>query len=102
MDSAGVAAMRYLDDIEAWSDHAKIVMSPLSGRTPSALCEVLTEWPLVSAPMAEKRTGVSRAAVQRNLAWMQAHGLIREVTGQGQGQGRFRMWRANWKLSGLL
>jgi Fe2+ or Zn2+ uptake regulation protein len=43
----------------------------------------------VSAPMAEALTGASRAAVQRNLAWMEARGLIREVTGQG----RFRMWR---------
>jgi len=50
---------------------------------------VLTEWPLVSAPMAEALTGASRAAVQRNLAWMEARHLIREVTGQG----RFRMWR---------
>ena len=31
-----------------------------------------------------------RAAVQRNLAWMEKLGLIREVTGQG----RLRMWRA--------
>ena len=51
---------------------------------------VLTEWPLVSAPMAEVLTGASRAAVQRNLAWMDAKGLVREVTGQGQ----YRMWRA--------
>ena len=34
-------------------------------------------------------TAVSRAAVQRNLAWMEARGLIREMTGQG----RYRMWR---------
>jgi hypothetical protein len=40
--------------------------------------------------MAEALTGASRAAVQRNFAWMEARGLIREVTGQG----RFRMWRA--------
>jgi len=51
---------------------------------------VLTEWPLVSAPMAEAMTGASRAAVQRNMAWMEAQSLIREVTGQG----RYRMWRA--------
>ena len=61
----------------------------LSGRTPPSLRAVLTDWPLVSAPMAEALTGASRAAVQRNLAWMEARGLIREVTGQG----RFRMWR---------
>ncbi|PWE26893.1 hypothetical protein C4N9_19155 [Pararhodobacter marinus] len=46
------------------------------GRTPPALCAVLTEWPLVSAPMAEALTGASRAAVQRNLAWMEARGWI--------------------------
>ena len=90
MDSATLTAMRHLDDIEAWAARAQAVMAPLSGRTPPALLEALTEWPLVSAPMAEILTGASRAAVQRNLAWMKAHGLIREVTGQG----RFRMWRA--------
>jgi Fe2+ or Zn2+ uptake regulation protein len=40
--------------------------------------------------MAETLTSASRAAVQRNLAWMEARGLIREMTGQG----RYRMWRA--------
>ena len=58
-------------------------------RAVAALCAALTEWPLVSAPMAEVLTGASRAAVQRNLAWMERMALIREVTGQG----RFRMWR---------
>jgi hypothetical protein len=84
------AAMRHLDDIEAWAARAETAMVPLSGRTPPALSAVLAEWPLVSAPMAEARTGASRAAVQRNLAWMQARGPIREVTGPG----RYRMWRA--------
>jgi Fic family protein len=42
-----------------------------------------------TAPMAEALTGASRAAVQRNLAWLEARGLIREMTGQG----RFRMWK---------
>lgn len=65
-------------------------MDVLSGRTPPALRKTLTEWPLLSAPMAEMLTGASRAAVQRNLAWMEASGLILEVTGQGG----FRMWRA--------
>ncbi|NEX48479.1 helix-turn-helix domain-containing protein [Pseudotabrizicola algicola] len=89
METACLTAVRHLDDIEAWSARAKTEMIPLSGRTPPALCAVLTEWPLVSAPMAETMTGISRAAVQRNLAWMETHGLIREVTGQG----RYRMWR---------
>ena len=89
MDTACLTAMRHLDDIEAWTMRADAAMVPLSGKTPLALRAVLTEWPLVSAPIAETLTGSSRAAVQRNLAWMQAKGLIREVTGQG----RFRMWR---------
>jgi hypothetical protein len=90
METACLAAMRHLDDIEAWSARADIELSALSGKTPPALRAVLTEWPLVSAPMAEVLTGASRAAVQRNLTWMAVRGLIREVTGQG----RFRMWRA--------
>lgn len=90
MDRACLAAMRHLDDIEAWAARAATTSAPLSGRTPPALLSVLTEWPFVSAPMAERLTGASRAAVQRNLDWMERHGLIREVTGQG----RFRMWRA--------
>ena len=89
METACLTAMRHLDDIEAWSARAAAEMSPLSGRTPPALCAVLTEWPLVSAPMAEALIGASRAAVQRNLAWMEARGLIHEMTGQG----RYRMWR---------
>ena len=90
IETASLAAIRHLDEIEAWAARAETVMSTLSGKTPLALRAVLAEWPLVSAPMAETLTAASRAAVQRNLAWMEARGLIREVTGQG----RFRMWRA--------
>ena len=89
MEKACLTAMRHLDDIEAWTARAETEMSSLSGKTPPALRSVLTEWPLVSAPMAEALTGASRAAIQRNFAWMETRGLIREVTGQG----RFRMWR---------
>ena len=90
MNSAILTAMRTLDDIEAWTGWAESVMAQLSGRTPVALRKAFSQWPLVSAPMAEAMTGASRAAVQRNLAWMEASGLIREVTGQE----RFRMWKA--------
>ncbi len=90
MENAILTATRQLDEIEAWSARAEAVMNPLSGRTPPALRRVLAQWPLVSATMAEALTGTSRAAVQRNLAWMEEGGLIREVTGQG----RFRIWRA--------
>jgi hypothetical protein len=89
MTSAILTAMRSLDDIEAWCARAEGDMCQLSGRTPAALRSAFTDWPLVSAPMAEALTGASRAAVQRNLAWMEERGLIREVTKQG----RFRIWR---------
>ena len=90
METACLTAMRHADDIDAWSVWAEIVMTPLSGKTPPALRAVFNEWPLVSDPMAEALTGASRAAVQRNLAWMEARGLIREMARQG----RYRMWRA--------
>lgn len=90
MDAACLTAMRHLDDLVAWEARAEAKMAMLSGKTPAALRAVLTEWPFVSAPMAEALTGASRAAVQRNLAWMEERSLVREVTGQG----RFRVWRA--------
>ena len=77
MDTACLTAMRHLDDIEAWSAQAVAEMASFSGRTPPALRALLTEWPLVSAPMAEALTGASRAAGSCNLAWMQTRGLIR-------------------------
>jgi hypothetical protein len=89
MNSAILTAMRTLDGIEVWAGRAENVMAHLSGRTPVALRKSFSHWPLVSAPMAEAMTGASRTAVQRNLAWMEASGLIREVTGQG----RYRMWK---------
>ncbi|WP_072702260.1 hypothetical protein [Donghicola eburneus] len=91
MNSAILTAMRHLNDIETWTSKTEKEMSRLSGRTPPALRAVLTEWPMISAPMAENLTGASRTAVQRNLSWMEAQGLIREVTRQG----RYRMWQAS-------
>ncbi|MDF9301983.1 helix-turn-helix domain-containing protein [Tritonibacter mobilis] len=88
MDCAILTAMRTLDDVEKWAERARTVMAQLSGRTPVALRRTFSRWPLVSAPMAEAMIGASRAAVQSNLNWMEASGLIREVTGQG----RYRMW----------
>lgn len=71
MDSAILTAMRHLDDIEVWEERADSVMAVLSGRTPAALLKALTDWPLLSAPMAEALTAASRAAIQRNLGWME-------------------------------
>ncbi len=53
MENATLTAMRHLDDIDAWATRAGVCMARLSGRTPAALGRVLTDWPLVSAPMAE-------------------------------------------------
>lgn len=93
MESAALTAMRHLDGIEIWNGRAENVMAGLSGRTPIALRSIFIEWPLVSAPMAQSLSKASRAAVQRNLAWMEAQGLIKEVTGQG----RYKMWRVSAK-----
>ena len=64
METACMSAMRHLADIEAWSARAETEMTLLSGKTPPTLRVVLTEWPLVSTPMAETLIGASRAAVQ--------------------------------------
>lgn len=90
MESATFAALRRLEEIEAWSAAAERTMAPLSGKTPPMLRDLFTSWPLVSVQMAENLTGTHRATVQRNIDWMVERGLIREVTGQG----RYRMWRA--------
>ncbi|KAF0137786.1 MAG: hypothetical protein FD152_175 [Xanthobacteraceae bacterium] len=90
MDRALITAMRHLDDIESWSARTDSMISALSGRTPPALKKAFVEWPFVSAPMAATLTKSSRAAVQRNITWMEAHGLLREVTDHG----RYRIWCA--------
>ncbi len=89
-DQAARAAQRQLDGLRDWEARAQGAIAELSGRTPPALVDLFSGWPLISAPMAEVETGASRAAVQRNLNWMTEAGLIREVTGQG----RYRMWAA--------
>jgi hypothetical protein len=89
MESATFAALRRLEESEAWAVVAERTMAPLSGKTPPMLRDLFTSWPLVSVQMAEKLTGTHRATVQRNIDWMEERSLIREVTGQG----RYRMWR---------
>ncbi|WP_421700950.1 hypothetical protein [Aliiroseovarius sp.] len=90
VDQALLSAMRQLDRLEAWEAEAESRTAVLSGRTPPLLLLALRDWPLLTASMAEGQTGASRAAVQRNLAWFHAAGLVQEVTGHG----RFRVWRA--------
>lgn len=88
IEQAVLRAMRLLDTLSDWRQRAEATTGPLSGRTPPRLITAFCDWPLLSAPMAEEITGASRAAVQRNLDWFAAAGLVREVTGQG----RFRVW----------
>lgn len=87
-ERATLAALLHLDRLRDWRGRAEAALSDLQGRTPARLLQVLTDWPLVDAPMAETLTGAGRATVQRNLHLMQERGLIREVTGQG----RYRLW----------
>lgn len=87
---AALAALMHLDRVSAWEQRARAATSGLSGRTPPLLIDVLTAWPMVSAPLAEELTKASRATVQRNIDRFTRRGLIREVTGQG----RYRVWTA--------
>lgn len=89
-DAALLSALMQLDRLTAWHGAARTAIADLSGRTPHLLIDLLAEWPMVSAPMAESRCAASRAAVQRNLQTLTERGLIREVTGQG----RYRLWTA--------
>ncbi|MGI9369746.1 MAG: helix-turn-helix domain-containing protein [Ruegeria sp.] len=87
---AVLAALLHLDRVSAWHKRATEETQDLSGRTPPILIDVLTAWPMVSAPLAQELTQASRAAVQRNMDRFVSRGLIREVTGQG----RYRVWTA--------
>ena len=84
-------AIRILRLLEDWSARATAETQDLSGKTHGRLLTLFAAWPMISAPTAEKMTGVSRASVQRNLDALQQRGLISEVTDQS----RFRVWTAN-------
>jgi hypothetical protein len=84
------AALMHLDRVQAWQARGMAELAGLQGRTPAHLLAVLADWPLVSARLAARQTGASRATVLRNLGHLQARGLVREVTGQG----RYRVWTA--------
>lgn len=87
-ERATLAALLHLESVVDWEHKARATVADLSGRTPKKLIEVFAAWPLVSASMAERETGASRAAIQRNMDRLVARGLIRELTGQG----RYRVW----------
>lgn len=89
-EQATLSALAQLDRLRAWQARAREAAAGLSGRTPPRLVAALVAWPALSAAMAEKITGTSRAAAQRNLDSFAARGLVREITGED----RFRMWTA--------
>lgn len=87
---AVLSALLQMDRLRRWRSKASEATADLSGRTPALLIDALIRLPMVSAPVAEKETGASRAAVQRNLDRLAERDLVREITGQG----RFRVWTA--------
>jgi hypothetical protein len=89
-EQATLAALLQLDQIERWSRRARDAILDLSGRTPGQLVTVFEGWAYVSAPLAEAKTGASRASVQRSIDILVKRDLVREVTGQG----RYRIWVA--------
>ncbi len=84
------AALLHLDRLRDWQRKASNQLDDLQGRVPALLVQLFSDLPTVSAPLAEARSGASRAAVQRNLNAMPMRGLIRETTGQS----RYRTWTA--------
>ncbi len=84
------AALRHLERLGGWQAGASDALADLQGRTPPMLVDLFATLPVVTAPLAEAKTGAGRATVQRNLALMEARGLVREMTGQG----RYRVWTA--------
>ena len=87
-EQATLAALLQLDQIERWSRRARDAILDLSGRTPGRIVTVFEGWAYVSAPLAEAKTGASRASVQRSIDILVKRGLVKEITGQG----RYRIW----------
>lgn len=87
---AALNCLMLCDRVSDWLIRAREATTDLSGRTPPLLIDLLADWPLASAPMLERLSGASRAAVQRNMIIFQDRGLVRELTGQE----RFRFWTA--------
>jgi len=85
---AARAARLELAKLETWQWRCQEETADLSGKTPPALIRALMATPVLSARMAERLTGASRAAVQRNLGLFVRRGLAREITGQS----RYRFW----------
>lgn len=89
-ERAVLAALMLAENITIWRTRAQAALRDQTGRTPMLLVDVLADWPMVTAALAEAKTGASRAAIQRNLDHIASRGLIREVTGQDC----YRVWTA--------
>lgn len=90
-EAGASAALRDLARIIDWAARARAATSDLSGKTPPALIDALTRFPVVSAELVAETAGCSRPSARRNLAVFTDRGLIREITGQD----RYRFWTAS-------
>ncbi|MDK3073533.1 helix-turn-helix domain-containing protein [Sedimentitalea sp. JM2-8] len=87
-EAGALAALRDLARLIDWAARAGAATADLSGKTPPALIDALTRFPVVSAELVAETAGCSRPAARRNLALFTRCGLIREITGQD----RYRFW----------
>lgn len=90
VEQSCLAGLMELDRLEDWQARAVEAVLDLSGKTPPKLIEALSATSVLSAEMAARFCGVSKAAALRNLVEFEKRGLVRETTGQG----RYRFWSA--------
>lgn len=90
IEQAALAALLLIKRVGDWEARSQNVLADKIGRTPAALIKLFTEWPTITAPLAEERLDANRATIQRNFELLASHGLIREITGQD----RYRVWTA--------
>lgn len=91
IEQAALAALLLIKRVGDWELRGQQALSEKIGRTPSALIKLFTEWPTITAPLAEEQLNANRATIQRNFELLASHGLIREITGQD----RYRVWTAS-------
>ncbi len=90
VENACLRALLHLDQLAAWKTRAIDLTADLSGRSPPLLIQAFLAHPALSAEMAAKAVGISPVGARRNLALLEARGVIRETTGQD----RYRVFTA--------
>ncbi|SDE42151.1 helix-turn-helix domain-containing protein [Ruegeria marina] len=90
VEAGALAALMELDRLKVWLERARLKTQDLSGRTPPALTDALTRFPILSADLVAQYVGCSPMSARRNLNLFTDRGLAREITGQG----RYRFWAA--------